>query len=491
MGLEVWPARLIEVNHFGPPFDGPRATFLDVRLFKVEGTCPPFVALSYCWGRNSALHQRYITTSESINARKSRIPFDTLPNTIRDAILITRCLGYDYVWIDAICIIQDSREDWKMEAAKMGALYSKAIVTIAADLGADSDTGCFNDRSTPQDLKYMDPVWIPGTLHDGKTSSIFIQQWPHTWSLPHSPLYESIKKGSTGERAWILQERLLSPRILHYTEEQLVWECRRTCLAEDNLPIAFDDRRTAPGLMNMFKLDIKETEHINRLLDTWYSEIVTNYYARRKLTNPGDKLIAVSGLARTLHYRLQTPYIAGLWYNQLLYFLPWRRRGAVNPSKVYRSPSFLWAAHDTEVIWPLGKSVVEHSTILDWNIELNSQDTFGSVSGGWLRVRGRMGTATLCSNEDFGAAPGDDISPETVLQDSHGQHIASAFMDESPTTGRVHFLILSEREKSGQTHILLLQPAEGTDEFKRVGSASRSTVELWATEFPFRTITIL
>ena len=188
MGLEVWPARLIEVNHFGPPFDGPRATFLDVRLFKVEGTCPPFVALSYCWGRNSALHQRYITTSESINARKSRTSFDTLPNTIRDAILITRCLGYDYVWIDAICIIQDSREDWKMEAAKMGALYSKAVVTIAADLGADSDTGCFNDRSTPQDLKYMDPVWIPGTLHNGKTSSILYSNG-RTLGVFHTHLY--------------------------------------------------------------------------------------------------------------------------------------------------------------------------------------------------------------------------------------------------------------------------------------------------------------
>src|SRR6266536_3537685 len=83
-----------EVNCFGPPFDGLRATFLDARFVDVDGPCPQYVALSYCWGNDAAVHETYITPAGTLDARKLRIVFDILPqNNLR------RCSHYPVPWI--------------------------------------------------------------------------------------------------------------------------------------------------------------------------------------------------------------------------------------------------------------------------------------------------------------------------------------------------------------------------------------------------------
>jgi len=103
-----------------------------------------YVALSYCWGKLGNL----TTTMANIAGRKCGISWDLLPNSFRDAVTITRGLGMRYLWIDALCIIQDDKSDWEREAAKMGQVYENAFLTIAADGAEDPTRGILTSRST-------------------------------------------------------------------------------------------------------------------------------------------------------------------------------------------------------------------------------------------------------------------------------------------------------------------------------------------------------
>jgi serine/threonine protein kinase len=100
----------------------------DPYLQETEGQYGHYVALSYCWGGKG----RLTTTSESIEDRKRRISFSTLPATFREAIYICRTYGVRFLWIDSLCIIQDSCEDRKAEMRRMGAIYRGALFTIVA-----------------------------------------------------------------------------------------------------------------------------------------------------------------------------------------------------------------------------------------------------------------------------------------------------------------------------------------------------------------------
>ncbi|KAF2030724.1 hypothetical protein EK21DRAFT_14841, partial [Setomelanomma holmii] len=87
-----------------------------------------YVALSYSWG----LTRTFTTTLTTYGIHKSGFTLGDLPATIRDAVLIARYMGIQYVWADSLCIIQDSAADWAYEAARMCSIYSNATVTFAA-----------------------------------------------------------------------------------------------------------------------------------------------------------------------------------------------------------------------------------------------------------------------------------------------------------------------------------------------------------------------
>ncbi|KAH6676343.1 heterokaryon incompatibility protein-domain-containing protein, partial [Halenospora varia] len=126
----------------------------------------------------------------------------TLPKTLGDANKMTRRLKYRYLWIDALCIIQDSREDWEAEVAKMGATFSNAAIMLCAARAARA-ADCRQGFLAPR------PPIADAPL-------IFI--WKEYSSADEDE--EPIR-----ERVWTLQERYLSPRILLFNENQITWEC--------------------------------------------------------------------------------------------------------------------------------------------------------------------------------------------------------------------------------------------------------------------------
>jgi hypothetical protein len=104
-----------------------------------------YVALSYYWGTT----QHFTTTSANLARMKERICWNELPQTIKDAITTTRALGIQYLWVDALCIIQDSQEDWEAESKKMADVYGGAFLTISAALDPDVHHGLFQDSKVP------------------------------------------------------------------------------------------------------------------------------------------------------------------------------------------------------------------------------------------------------------------------------------------------------------------------------------------------------
>lgn len=169
-----------------------------------------YVALSYCWGKEALFN----ATTSNIDSLKEGLDVDILSQTLQDAIEMTRRLGYQYIWIDALCILQDSSSDKEVENAKMGSIYQGATLTIAAAVVSGAQEGFLNiPRACPRYLQVMFPLG----RHGEDKICLFIKSDPADINL--LPL---------GRRGWAFQEFFLSNRMVIYTKEQAGWFCRQT-----------------------------------------------------------------------------------------------------------------------------------------------------------------------------------------------------------------------------------------------------------------------
>lgn len=134
----VLPTRLIDIT----PFQQDSI----VRLVETESLplhCDKrYVALSYCWGASGACK----LLGSNIGTFKKGLDISRLPLTIQNAIVVAQRLDLSYIWVDALCIIQDSRSDWEKEAVCMCDVYQGSYVSIAAKGGSSSEAGLFSLR---------------------------------------------------------------------------------------------------------------------------------------------------------------------------------------------------------------------------------------------------------------------------------------------------------------------------------------------------------
>jgi hypothetical protein len=178
-----------------------------------EGEGARYVALSHRWG-NPTFEERkgYCTTRENYSDKLSVFSIDKLPRTFRDAVEITRALGQEYIWIDALCIIQTVQgaddDDWRNEAVRMEETFGSAYCTIAADSASNWDEG------------FLPLVSVPAT--DAHQSG----ELTYTCNTNHEFNFENdVNNSELNKRAWVLQERVLSRRILHFTENCTYFAC--------------------------------------------------------------------------------------------------------------------------------------------------------------------------------------------------------------------------------------------------------------------------
>ena len=498
-GLQLWPSRLVDVQAFDSPCE-------DVRLVDNDGSRDKYITLSYCWGHS----RTFKTTTRSVRLRKACITFDSLPKTFQDAVLIARRLGIRYLWIDALCIVQDDRRDWERESAKMGAIYSLAFITIAADASSDCNGGCFNTQSTSQDEAFETgkPLELICRTASGTKSSVFI--WDPNRGTRRSNLPE-IDGSPLAERGWVCQERILSPRILHYTRTQLFYECRQHLLAEDNLRpwTLWSGRSGASGTVCGLARHLYGTTHDDGdgralLLDIWYANVVAQSYSRRKLSLADDKLTAISGIARAFHRHLRSGYVAGLWTGvhhrhdaapaaegvadgvedrDLAWGLSWRVRGAASRPTHYRAPSFSWAALDAVVEWsprPTQSTDLPPFRVRALRTSLAGSDAFGRVSAATLTLSAHIAPAVVAARKRMSGGGGAvDVVWELRAGGPESSWLGTAYLDDEGAlqegaAERVECLLLGRDGESGAETVLLLEKVGGAcakDEFVRRGVA--------------------
>jgi len=299
------------------------------------------------------------TTQETLDLHKARIPWQSLPKTFQDAIEFTRRLGVRYIWIDSLCIIQHDKEDWERESAKMYEVYRKSYLTLAATSSANAEGGCFS----------RDPLFRSHYLSLGDEIPGFGNLWVRRALAHRGFIFEIVSQGETIDidevrplmsRGWAYQERLLSPRVLHFTNNELVWECMEAFSCE--CQPEFLDRKD--GGEDFTKVSHRHCLPIELPPEQWppkqvemktmrWHEVVAEY-SQLGLTVPEDRLPGLAGLAKQMQTITGDTYLAGLWRSTLLLDILWYIE-TPPPSDngfVLPGPSWSWASILAAVSYP-------------------------------------------------------------------------------------------------------------------------------------------
>jgi hypothetical protein len=319
------------------------------------------------------------------------IELEKLCYIFRDAINLTRKIGYRYIWIDALCIVQDCPDDLARELKRMGHIYSNAALTLAASVSESGEARLVKDRNP------VNEVMLPYTGCDlSPPCEVFVTDRRFT------DFGQDVTNGNLSQRAWCLQERAMSRRILHLGKDQLFWECYTGIWAEGSsmrlgakgksldevskFRSVFQSMNTTTGRIQMTYRppsraapaglpDMQDRSFMHQIRERkpygpWYC--LVEEYTKRAMKYDSDKLPAIMGLARKFAETLSCKtlsekewddlYTAGLWDKDLFAggllwssgnFQQWNVQH-VRSTGTYRAPSWSWASVDGPVVWPDG-----------------------------------------------------------------------------------------------------------------------------------------
>jgi hypothetical protein len=357
------PTRLIDV---GTDDIVPR--LVDTKAEKLQST--PYLTLSYCWGGKHGL-----TLCEStLETLKAGIPTNQLPRTIQDAVSVTRKLGFRYLWVDSLCIIQDSDADWTKEAASICDVYRNCLLTIAAVGASDANQGLFAQRDP---LAYL-PCWM---LRNSAGNDFFL--WPNKGGTEFHKVWFS--NAPLHQRGWVVQERVLPRRTLNFGV-MVAWECCETLRNEPGFPHNPDVLPTDPETYTLKRkfLDcapanaglVLSDEHMIRNLRGLWMQILMDY-TKAKLTISSDRLIAISGIIKDLHERTLWNNFCGLWAPFMTEELLWAPYLQTIEARIpYEAPTWSWMSINTDIWNPASwKPGYDVSVIVDIEVVQSIRST--------------------------------------------------------------------------------------------------------------------
>ncbi|KAK8868947.1 heterokaryon incompatibility protein-domain-containing protein [Apiospora arundinis] len=430
--INIWKLQCIS-NHRSCRLGYPTTVIkqLPCRLINVEDPDRPFliethanmqadyVALSYCWGP----HEQTQTLRKNIATHLTNIPISTLSNTCKDAVSVAHLLGYKYLWIDALCIIQDDEDDKGLEISRMGHIYRHADLTICAEGSPGAHAGLF-----------------PKTLPDPR--ELYPCQVKISAEAPDRTITRDLTVAGTrnGEnylsrRGWTLQEEILTSRALVIGHGMASWRCTSGIAHETDpvlkpLPLnpyskdlEYDIPRSMGSSLNVARLRMwlyapsAARQMASRRHPTakypaflaWYT-LIENY-SDRDLTVTTDTLPAVQGIASVLKSSLAASYRSGLWAEDLVRGLLWYVAGNDDRSVSSQSadsnlapkvPSWSWAA--------VGKVRVRFGAlrfVADWtctdlaDLSLDPSSDLTAPEGGQLLAKGPTLRALLATDQAF------------------------------------------------------------------------------------------
>ncbi|KAJ2991966.1 hypothetical protein NUW58_g2330 [Xylaria curta] len=318
-----------------------------VKVLKSTGSEKPYVSLSYRWGGPE--HRRLMSTVRTLQDHEKGIPWTTLPKTFQDAVAICRIMEVKYLWIDALCILQQSSDlteaeteitkaDFTEENSIMASVYQGSHFTICADISTNMDSGIFSTGALPKCL----PLMVRGD--DEREATVYVRA---------DRIYHSNRQLDIETRGWTFQEFLLPPRVLHFGEFDITWRCREVHICQCGNITGRDDGAHT-WRERLAKAAKQVPRNLSEALEWW--AIVLSFYQARKLSNGFDKLPALSGLAQVYVAATQDSYRAGLWERSLPHDLCWynyweyHNRGPLlvgNRAPEHRAPSWSWASINT------------------------------------------------------------------------------------------------------------------------------------------------
>ncbi|TEA18482.1 hypothetical protein C8034_v009521 [Colletotrichum sidae] len=395
---------------------------------------PKYASLSYCWG-----HEPFtMLTVSNISTFLRGVAVEQLPKTFRDAMYVARELGLSYIWIDALCIIQqgDDHADWLTESGRMRSVYGGCYVTLAASSATNVYGGLLSRRD-----HYSGGFCARVSTREHCTVRNFHSKTVYEESSAHSAL---------SRRAWALQERLLSARVLYLGDTGIFWECR-CAIRSEFLPNDFQWH------FGDFLVRPEDKE--------WVWSDIVYHYTRAKLTNPLDRLPALSGIARRQHEANGKQYLAGMWRERLVTQIPRTRYGIRRKRPSWRAPSWSWASIDGAIFywhyWDRDSIVQELKTYIDvldaWTTP-SGPDPFGRVNDGLLSIA----CATLVSGQLLESGDFDDIAMGRGFFSVAAMPIISEH-----TRFPVWLDCLEDDELSSQNHVFLLPVFRGPTGIRR------------------------
>ena len=477
-----------------------------VRLVETNGVHANYVTLSHCWGPQE--NRPLTTTKDNLQKHLEGISWNSLPKTFQDAIIVTREVGFKYLWIDALCILQDDVDDWHRESNSMGLIYENAKFTISAAGAADGTEGCFMSRPSMNavNIPYMDGMSMQSTAclaipnssqteASGKTSILADLDFPDLRPL--------------SSRAWVTQEWELSRRMVHFRRGIMIWKCRTTACGEDNRcvrSLLFDKisehysmqtRRETFPTEELYSKELKVARS-----RTWRA--LVEDYSSRNLTFYKDRLVALQGISSKIQRRWPgLVYAEGLWLDSMSEQLFWHGRpGDIphlsRPNELAEMfPTWSWAStlgrvkfldvkyldgYEREPVIENTKELIVRGRIKTSSLSQpyphNSRNlTFQKMEASWsgYGLRGSPPNARPKTQPEFNTYP--LVAPSIVEvfdrnYESNGT-LGSAILDEiHMPKGPIFCMSISRSMKFREVNVLLLQKNDklgATDTYRRIG----------------------
>ncbi|KAI1211082.1 HET-domain-containing protein [Annulohypoxylon truncatum] len=328
------PSRVLSISDTGELF--PQVQLLSTAK---EGQIGLYAALSYCWGGP----QPFQLTKANLNALQgAALGSHLLPRALKDAVRVTHLLGLRYLWIDALCIVQDDPEDKKREIGQMCAIYQNAFVTIAAATSSSVSESFLDNKSTFNTKHATCTVHVslgsedcrdPNSLNEVTIAPV------HAHKTDIFPL---------NKRGWTFQEALLPTRLLVFGDLEPFIRCRtkdvmkRSWSVIDYPMSSVQPRRLIDNIANKQAIerglfvDIKGAD-----LDNIWREIVEQY-TLRELSFAEDRPLAIGGVVDFLSEKFGDECHFGVWKSSPAMWLLWKSVAPEERKTIPGLPTWSW-----------------------------------------------------------------------------------------------------------------------------------------------------
>ena len=335
-----------------------------------------YVALSYVWGNVEQLQLTEKTRDRLLQDGGLSDTHQHIPWSIQDSLLLCEQLGERYLWVDALCIMQDNEDDRETHILCMGDIYSGAAFTIVSAAGSDANAGLPGVRpGSRRVLQFTANV---------NGVELITAQCPFLWA---------VSKSTWDTRGWTFQEKVLSKKLLIFTEHQVFYHCNSATWFEDTVMESEDQD---------IQLQLQESSHAKTLRKansdepafTQYSTLMQGY-AKRHLSHQSDALAAFTGVLGSLSTRLGDRFIWGLPESLFDAAMLWRSHNHFPDRRRPEFPSWSWVA------WTAGEG---GAPILE---SFNATDTVSELVWYVLGDRGMPSLIQMQPNQEL---PRDNVN---------------------------------------------------------------------------------